>query len=58
MIIDDSEDFLESLPPEQIVDRSLKEPLVEIRLIDLKPDVLIANHPAMDPGLTPTNNPN
>lgn len=58
VIIDDSEDYLESLPPEQIIDRTLKEPLVEIRLTDIKADVLFANHPAVAPGQTATHNPN
>lgn len=35
VIIDDSEDYLDSRPPEQVVDPSLPEPVVEIRLDDI-----------------------
>ena len=35
VIIDDAEEYLESLPPAQVVDPGLKEPMVEIRLTDI-----------------------
>jgi len=36
VLIDDNEECLESLPPEQIVDSTLNEPLIEIRLTDIE----------------------